>query len=257
MDGGQVRWLVIGNSRWHWATPDPRNPGALISWETPPPSESLPAAVAPVAWAAVGTVPETAGLSVTARLALSEVPLDGVPPWLGIDRALASWWAWRRWSGPLLVVDAGTVLSLNRIDRSGRFIGGRLLAGLTLQWQAMAVGTAGLPDTLAVPGRGFGALSRGGQPPWPLETQEAMLVGVSKGLAAAIVAATLECEQDGLRLVLTGGDAPIIKPLIGPFLARWGIPLEHEPDLCLAALAALRPLPEPGVGRRRGGTSPS
>jgi type III pantothenate kinase len=157
----------------------------------------------------------------------------------------------------LLVVDAGTVLSLNRIDRSGRFIGGRLLAGLTLQWQAMAVGTAGLPDTLAVPGRGFGALSRGGQPPWPLETQEAMLVGVSKGLAAAIVAATMECEQDGLRLVLTGGDAPIIKPLIGPFLARWGIPLEHEPDLCLAALAALRPLPEPGVGRRRGGTSPS
>jgi pantothenate kinase type III len=29
----------------------------------------------------------------------------------------------------LLVVDAGTVLSLNRIARSGRFIGGRLLAG--------------------------------------------------------------------------------------------------------------------------------
>jgi type III pantothenate kinase len=49
----------------------------------------------------------------------------------------------------LLVVDAGTVLSLNRIDRSGRFIGGRLLAGLTLQWQAMAAGTAGLPDTVS------------------------------------------------------------------------------------------------------------
>ncbi|MFO0136540.1 MAG: type III pantothenate kinase [Cyanobacteriota bacterium] len=177
-------------------------------------------------------------------MALSEVPLDGLPPWLGIDRALASWWAWRQWSGPLLVVDAGTVLSLNRIDRSGRFIGGRLLAGLALQWQAMAAGTAGLPDTLVAPGRGFGALSRGGQQPWPLETQEAMLVGVSKGLAAAIVAATLECEQDGLRLVLTGGDAPILKPLIGPSLARSGIPLEHEPDLCLAALAALRPLPE-------------
>jgi type III pantothenate kinase len=148
----------------------------------------------------------------------------------------------------LIVVDAGTVLSLNRMAPSGRFSGGRLLAGLALQWQAMAAGTAALPDTLVAPGRGFGALRRGGQQPWPLETQEAMLVGVSQGLAAAILAATLECEQDGLRLVLTGGDAPILKPLIGPSLARWGIPLEHEPNLCLAALAALRPPPDPGVG---------
>jgi len=257
VDGGQVRWLLIGNSRWHWATPDPRNSGALIRWETSPPSESLPPGAAPIAWAAVGRVPETAGLSSTARLVSSEVPLDGMPPWLGIDRALASWWAWRRWSGPLLVVDAGTVLSLNRMARSGSFIGGRLLAGLELQLQAMATGTAGLPHTFAEPGRGFGALGRGGQLPWPQETQEAMLVGVSNGLAAAIVAATLECEQDGLRLVLTGGDAPILKPLIGPSLARWGIPLEHEPDLCLAALAALRPPPDPGVDRRRGGTGVS
>ncbi|MCX5952665.1 MAG: type III pantothenate kinase [Cyanobacteria bacterium] len=201
-----------------------------------------------MAWAAVGPVPEIAGLSTTARLALSEVPLDGMPPWLGIDRALASWWAWRRWPGPLLVVDAGTVLSLNRMAPSGRFNGGRLLAGLALQWQAMAAGTAALPDTLVVPGRGFGALSRGGQQPWPMETQEAMLVGVSQGLAAAIVAATLECGQGGLRLVLTGGDAPILKPLIAPSLARWGIPLEHEPNLCLAALAALRPPPDQGAG---------
>ena len=248
MDGGQVRWLLIGNSRWHWATPDPQKPGALIRWETPPASESLPPGAAPLAWAAVGPVPETAGLSPTARLELAEVPLDGKPAWLGIDRALASWWAWRRWPGPLLVADAGTVLSLNRMAPSGRFSGGRLLAGLALQWQAMATGTAALPDTLGAPGRGFGALSRGGQRPWPLETQEAMLVGVSQGLAAAIVAATLECEQDGLRLVLTGGDAPILKPLIGPSLARRGIPLVHEPDLCLAALAALRPPSSPGVG---------
>ena len=248
MDGGQVRWLVIGNSRWHWAAPDPRTPGALIRWETAPPPESLPPGAAPLAWAAVGPVPDTAGLSPTSRLALSEVPLDGMPPWLGIDRALACWWAWRRWPGPLLVADAGTVLSLNRMAASGRFSGGRLLAGLALQWQAMAAGTVALPDTLTAPGSGFAALGRGGQQPWPLETQEAMLVGVSQGLAAAIVAATLECGQDGLRLVLTGGDAPILQPLIAPALARWGIPFDHEPGLCLAALAALRPPSGPGMG---------
>ena len=248
MDGGQVRWLLIGNSRWHWASPDPRNPGSLIHWDTPPPCGSLPPGAAPLAWAAVGPVPPSAGLSPTARLALAEVPLDGMPPWLGIDRALASWGAWRRWPGPLLVADAGTVLSLNRMAPTGRFSGGRLLAGLALQWQAMAAGTAALPDTLGAPGRGFGALSRGGQPPWPLDTQDAMLVGVSQGLAAAIVAATLECGQNGLRLVLTGGDGPILAPLIGPSLARWGIPLEHQPDLCLQALASLRPASGPGVG---------
>ena len=243
MEGGQARWLLIGNSRWHWAIPDPRCPGALITWEAPPPPGSLPPDALPHAWAAVGPVPATAGLRASARLSLAEVPLDGLPPWLGIDRALAGWWAWRRWPGPLLVADAGTVLSLNRIAPSGRFVGGRLLAGLALQWRAMAAGTTALPDTLVTPGLGFEALSCGGQQAWPTETREAMLVGVSQGLAAAIVAASAEGGQEGLRVVLTGGGGPVLKPLIGPSLARLDIPLEHEPHLCMAALAALRPAP--------------
>ena len=107
----------------------------------------------------------------------------------------------------------------------------------------MAAGTEALPDTLAQPGRGFEALCREGQQAWPTETREAMLVGVSQGLAAAIVAAAGEWQHEGLRLVLTGGDAPVLKPLIGPSLARQGIPVEHDPQLCLAGMAALRPFP--------------
>ena len=80
-------------------------------------------------WAAVGAVPESARLPAEARLQLAEVPLEGAPPWLGIDRALAGWWGWRLAAGPVLVADAGTVLSFTRMDRAGRFAGGRLWPG--------------------------------------------------------------------------------------------------------------------------------
>jgi pantothenate kinase type III len=63
------------------------------------------------------------------RLRVEDVPLAGAPSWLGIDRALAGWEAWRQTGGPVLVVDAGTVLSLTRVDGEGRFQGGRLMAG--------------------------------------------------------------------------------------------------------------------------------
>ena len=40
--------------------------------------------------------------------------------------ALAGWQAWRRRGGAVLVADAGTGVSLSRVDRSGAFAGGRL-----------------------------------------------------------------------------------------------------------------------------------
>jgi NADH-quinone oxidoreductase subunit I len=91
------------------------------------------------------------GLPAQRRLEGSEVPLRSLPLWVGIDRALAGWGAWRRQGvseqgGAVLVADAGTVLSLTRVDGRGQFQGGRLLAGVALQLRAMAQGTAALPD---------------------------------------------------------------------------------------------------------------
>ena len=64
------------------------------------------------------------------------------------------------------------------------------------------------------------------------------------GLAAAITAAHLDAEREGgsCRLLLTGGDAGALLPLVGS-AAGEGPVGEHHPDLVMEALAALRPLP--------------
>lgn len=229
---GEPRWLLIGNSRWHWAARPLAAHGPLRVWHGAGPlaveSDRL------LGWAAVGAVPEDPVLPPEVRLQLAEVPLQATPPWLGIDRALAGWWAWRLAAGPVLVADAGTVLSFTRVNREGRFAGGRLLAGVALQLRAMAGGTAHLPavdapdwSPQAVP-----------PPPWPHDTTLAMRSGVLRGLAAAIARATQEAllEEPECRLLLTGGDGAALASLLEPDLA-----VEQRPHLCLEALAALRP----------------
>jgi type III pantothenate kinase len=198
-------------------------------------------------------VPVDLVLPPEARLQLAEVPLQAAPPWLGIDRALAGWWGRRLVAGPVLVADAGTVLSFTRVDREGRFAGGRLLAGVALQLRAMAGGTAYLPalDAPAVPVDAVpsDAVPADAMPakavpakavpaPWPHATADAMRSGVLRGLAAAIALAAQEAleEEPDCRLLLTGGDAAALASLLEPALA-----VEHRPHLCLEALAALRP----------------
>ncbi|MEB3335124.1 MAG: type III pantothenate kinase [Cyanobacteriota bacterium] len=169
------------------------------------------------------------------RVTLTDVPLAGCPPWLGVDRALAGWEAWRTLKRAVLVADAGTVLSLTLVDEGGTFRGGRLMAGLGLQLAAMADGTVLLPK-LSSQELPTGEVGADG---WPTATAEAMRVGVESGLAAAVVAAR---ESSGCqRLVLTGGDAPRLQGRITTALARDGVLVSHRPHLCLESLANLRP----------------
>ena len=225
------RWLLIGNSRWHWAEGEL---GCLRTW-------SAPAAVGKleglVAWAAVGPVPAAAPLPPERRLHLKDVPLLGQPGWLGVDRALVAWRAWCLASGPVLVADSGTALSLTLVTSEGRFGGGRLLAGAALQLRALAAETAGLPgleQPLDLP-----------LDLWPRSTPEAMAAGVLRGLAAALAAAGREAQTScpGCSFWLTGGDGPLLKPLLQQLLASY-MPLQLAPDLALEALAALRPGPD-------------
>ncbi|MFO0016668.1 MAG: type III pantothenate kinase [Synechococcaceae cyanobacterium] len=330
--GGRPRWLLIGNSRWHWAEAHAER---LRCWHEPPQAGLVSAAAgAPLAWAAVGPVPAAADLKEAQRVRLNDIPLRDLPPWLGIDRALAGWQAWRQQPQlPVLVADAGTVLSFTRVDRGGGFRGGRLQAGLALQLRAMAAGTAGLPDLGAdlagcevaglgiagsdVDGRdevaglgvagldaagldaaGLGAADRcaadlglagrgsAGLPaqesrlrePWPSATEAAMREGVARGLVAAIAASAAEVQQDEgeCRLVLTGGDAGLLLPLLqlalggtgahrgtvghsGPEEHSGAVSLSWQPELCLEALAELRPTATAArdpSGSAAGGPSP-
>lgn len=229
------RWLLIGNSRWHWGWPDQAAGGITVRHS--PAADRLGDPSALLAWAAVGCLPADP-LPAASRIEIPAVPLKGLPAWIGIDRALAGWLAWRRTGGPVLVADAGTVLSLTWVDGDGCFRGGRLLAGAALQLRAMAQGTAALPslpplDTVAVE-------APDDLEDWPQATAAAMRVGVLRGLAAALAAAhrDLLAREPEATLVISGGDGPSLLPLLeredgGRTLLQQDLPLE--------ALAELRP----------------
>jgi len=262
-------WLLIGNSRWHWACQAATGIREYVD-ESPAAGLARLRAWADrqlLGWAAVGPVPPHAGLDPSRRLTLQDVPLAGLPPWLGVDRALVGWQAWRSAAAgsAVLVADAGTVLSLTCVDRRGRFVGGRLMAGAGLQLRALNAGTANLP-----PATGQLLLD---PDPWPRATVAAMQSGVLRGLAAALDAAAEErilipsgsyvstagkcvdkvvnkyadqhadkhvdeCVDkcvDEWSLWLTGGDGPLLAPLLKTPRHSWRL----APNLALDALASL------------------
>jgi hypothetical protein len=188
------------------------------------------------------------------------------------------WQAWRSTAAgsAVLVADAGTVLSLTCVDRRGRFVGGRLMAGAALQLRALNAGTANLP-----PPAGQLLLD---PDPWPQATVAAMQAGVLRGLAAALnaaaeerilipsdsdVSATGKCVDkcvdkgadecadkcvdeyvdkgvDEWSLWLAGGDGPLLAPLLKASRRSWRL----APNLALDALASLtlaslKPGPDP------------
>ena len=229
----QQHCLLIGNSRWHWAERLPAGLAAASGADAWRFSHGLPTQTrlddlsSLAGWAAVGPVPSHPLLQSTCRLGLGEIPLGEKPPWLGVDRALAGWGAWVRagQSSPVMVVDAGTVLSLTRVSKTGCFAGGWLAAGISLQLRAMAEGTVALqlPGSTSelLAGRDF-----------PLDTAQAMRRGVVESLIGLIWRAQ---EKDPSELWLCGGDAQV---LASELISR-GLAVMHAPDLVMQSMVSL------------------
>ena len=227
-----ARLLLVGNSRWHWA--EFASEG-LRCWHERPPA-AAPDWRQLRAWAAVGRLPAADPPPPAPRIEVPQVPLQGLPAWIGIDRALVGWRAWQRQGHGVLVADAGTALSLTWIDAAGRFQGGRISAGVGLQLRSLGQGTALLPRLEAAAAEGVDGLAA-----WPTGTEAALRQGCLQACAAAIATGwrQLSAGASPCRLWLTGGDAAGLAPL----LRAEGIDLELAPDLALEALAAL-----PAVG---------
>ena len=220
----EKNYLMIGNTRWHWATKIQEN------WKyfhtTPNPIEFKDKNYSEVSWASVGPIPENLKLSPSKKINLDDVPLINLPYNLGIDRALASWSAFKKQSSlkskeqDLIVIDAGTIMSVTRITKEGEFAGGQLISGLRLQLSSMANGSLNLDNPIikTIPLETF-----------QYETKNAMIRGAINGLLGLILNTF---EETKLPIWICGGDAPIILNE----LKNTKIDINHSPNLVLEGM---------------------
>ncbi|NEQ21227.1 MAG: pantothenate kinase [Microcoleus sp. SIO2G3] len=253
---GNCLALIIGNSRLHWAW----FIGAILqeAWDT----DHLPAATVEALiqqWACgvmpeilppqlvsqqlkapiqlplyvASVVPEQTKLwqtySASTVITLEQVPLLGLYPTLGIDRALALLGAGETYGYPVLVIDAGTALTFTGADADKQLIGGAILPGLGLQLKSLARSTAALPAIQLAP-----------QLPsrWAKQTSAAIESGVVYTVLAGIqdFINDWRCQFPDSQIALTGGDSRLLLTYLqaqfpdethhlmaDPYLIFWGM----------------------------------
>jgi type III pantothenate kinase len=245
--------LSVGNSRLHWALFFHDNLQQI--YHTPHPALDLPqdwsewqqlcpfvaqANFYPELWVA-SVVPSQTQLwqhypNVTV-LERADIPLQGMYPTLGLDRAIALWSAGITYGWPALVIDGGTALTLTGADAEGRLVGGAILPGLGLQLQSLQSKTAELP-WVDLPDQ-LPAL-------WASETKTAMQSGVVYG---AIAGLTYRIEQwlvhhPKSQIVLTGGDADVLETYLKLWRQQnplyWIQSLKLDSQRLLHGIAAIR-----------------
>ncbi len=220
----EKNYLMIGNTRWHWASKTKEN--LKYFHTTPNPIQFKDKNYSELSWASVGPIPENLKLCPSKKINLDDVPLINLPSNLGIDRALASWSAYKKQSSfkskeqDLIVIDAGTIMSVTKITKKGEFAGGQLISGLRLQLSSMANGSLNLDNPIIkkIPIETF-----------QHKTKNAMIRGAINGLLGLILRTF---EETKLPIWICGGDAPIILNE----LKNTDIAINHCPNLVLEGM---------------------
>lgn len=145
------------------------------------------------------------------------------PEEVGVDRVCAAAAAYERIQGACAVASFGTATTIDCVSEDGRFLGGAILPGIEMCFEALHVGTAQLPRVQsATPSGAYGR-----------STHDAIVNGVVYGAVGAL-RELVERYAGELRewpqLVITGGNAPLINSF-AEFVDA------VVPDLCLMGVA--------------------
>ncbi len=149
------------------------------------------------------------------------------PRGMGVDRWVAMIGAKSEFRGGLCVVDAGTAVTIDAIDKNGHHLGGQIIPGLALMGSALRSQASDIPASKSVawvPGPGMSVFAS--------NTGEAVQSGAVNAICGAIerAAKVLRSEGHRAKIVLTGGDASRI-------LKQLGDKVLHRPNLVLQGLA--------------------
>jgi len=131
------------------------------------------------------------------------------PERLGADRWAALIAAHAYYPGAAVIIDCGTAITIDALDATGKHLGGLIVPGMDLMRAALVGNAAGIElkdmdaQTVSLLGSSTESAVAGGA----LYTAVALVDRVCHDLRAELGHAT--------RVVLTGGDAPRILPLLG------------------------------------------
>ncbi|HSD69945.1 MAG TPA: type III pantothenate kinase [Woeseiaceae bacterium] len=147
------------------------------------------------------------------------------PRRLGVDRWVALIAAYAERHSAAVVVDAGTAVTIDVIDKTGLHLGGQILPGIRLMSSCLSAQTAEIPPQ----GR---RANPSAQRAFANNTGAAVTNGAFNAVCGAIERAVHAARKAGLRprIVLTGGDASSI-------LTRLEGSVLHRPNLVLQGLA--------------------
>jgi type III pantothenate kinase len=148
---------------------------------------------------------------------------------LGVDRWVAMIAAYAERHSAAVVVDAGTAITIDVVDKTGQHLGGQIIPGIGLMISSLNHATADLPSI----GRGR-RQKKTGMDMFAGNTGGAIINGANNAACGAIERAVRSVRSARMRprIVLTGGDASsILKQLDGD--------IEHRPNLVLQGLARI------------------
>lgn len=129
-----------------------------------------------------------------------------VPEAQGVDRCLAMVAAYRRYSGShgfsgVMVIDAGSALTVDVLDGGGRQVEGYIAPGLGMMRNALLSGTSNIAGAYDGSGMADGLLS----------TRICVDRGVHKAFTSSVRHFVDAARASSLELLLTGGDAPEVE----------------------------------------------
>ncbi|MFB3880567.1 MAG: type III pantothenate kinase [Armatimonadota bacterium] len=134
------------------------------------------------------------------------VNLYRTPDRLGPDRLAAAVAAAHRFGAPVIIASLGTAVVVDAVSPAKEYLGGAIWVGMETGLAALVERTAGLPRV--VPEQASRPIGR--------DTEECLLAGAFHGAAALVegLAARMRDSIGNAPLVLTGGDADLISPLL-------------------------------------------
>jgi len=151
---------------------------------------------------------------------------------LGIDRWASVIAAWHQYKQPLIVINAGTAITIDAVSREkvtnkGTYLGGSIMPGLQLLYDALANNTANLPSVKTATYNVF-----------PVNTKDAIYAGCINAIVGSVVLQLKNLEKHSAflpKVVISGGDAVKIAGALSPRIKRPVV----EDNLVLQGLAVL------------------